>query len=121
MYSATRCSVAQLMVPSTVLLPWGGRGDIDKRVQYMIEGVFALRRSGFSGHSAVRLSYPLEAHDRVAHEWALGNVLGMGKCMFHLGRCCPSSTSLRRMTRSRMSFRSTMSNALQNTSLSTPR
>lgn len=49
-------------------------GEIDKRVQFMIEGLFAVRKAGFdaSGHPAVPASLDLvEAEDQITHELSL--------------------------------------------------
>ncbi|CAM9586937.1 unnamed protein product, partial [Phaeothamnion confervicola] len=44
-------------------------GDIDKRVQYTIEGLFAVRKGGFSEHPAVPAELDLvEAEDQVTFE-----------------------------------------------------
>lgn len=53
-------------------------GEIDKRVQFMIEGMFATRKAGFatSGHVAVPAALDLvEAEDQVTHEISLDEPL----------------------------------------------
>lgn len=49
-------------------------GSIDKRVQYMIEGLFAIRKAGFaaSGHPAVQPALDLvDEEDAITHEMSL--------------------------------------------------
>ncbi|GKC89811.1 pre-mRNA-splicing factor CWC22, partial [Tanacetum coccineum] len=47
-------------------------GEIDKRVQYLIEGLFALRKAKFQGHPAVRPELDLvESEDQITHEVSL--------------------------------------------------
>ena len=49
-------------------------GEIDKRTQYLIEGLFALRKAGFekSGHAAVAPALDLvEDGDQICHEMGL--------------------------------------------------
>uniref|UniRef100_A0A061QW61 Pre-mRNA-splicing factor CWC22 n=1 Tax=Tetraselmis sp. GSL018 TaxID=582737 RepID=A0A061QW61_9CHLO len=49
-------------------------GEIDKRVQFMIEGLFAVRKAGFetSGHAAVPPELDLvEAEDQITHELSI--------------------------------------------------
>ncbi|KAI7753220.1 hypothetical protein M8C21_022333 [Ambrosia artemisiifolia] len=47
-------------------------GEIDKRVQFLIEGLFALRKAKFQGHSAVRPELDLvELEDQLTHEVSL--------------------------------------------------
>ncbi|KAL9993744.1 putative MIF4G-like, type 3, initiation factor eIF-4 gamma, MA3, MIF4G-like domain superfamily [Helianthus debilis subsp. tardiflorus] len=47
-------------------------GAIDKRVQFLIEGLFALRRAKFQGHPAVRPELDLvELEDQVTHQASL--------------------------------------------------
>ncbi|KAD5960591.1 hypothetical protein E3N88_12063 [Mikania micrantha] len=44
-------------------------GEIDKRVQFLIEGLFALRKAKFQGHPAVRPELDLvELEDQLTHE-----------------------------------------------------
>lgn len=46
-------------------------GEIDKRVQFMIEGLFAVRKAGFeaSGHPSLKPGLDLvEAADQITHE-----------------------------------------------------
>ncbi|KAJ0489407.1 putative MIF4G-like, type 3, initiation factor eIF-4 gamma, MA3, MIF4G-like domain superfamily [Helianthus annuus] len=47
-------------------------GEIDKRVQFLIEGLFALRKAKFQGHAAVRPELDLvELEDQLTHEVSL--------------------------------------------------
>ncbi|KAJ0764239.1 putative MIF4G-like, type 3, initiation factor eIF-4 gamma, MA3, MIF4G-like domain superfamily [Helianthus annuus] len=47
-------------------------GAIDKRVQFLIEGLFALRKAKFQGHPAVRPELDLvELEDQVTHQVSL--------------------------------------------------
>ncbi|XP_050371573.1 uncharacterized protein LOC126789464 [Argentina anserina] len=47
-------------------------GDIDKRVQFLIEGLLALRKAKFNGHPAVRPELDLvEQEDQFTHEVSL--------------------------------------------------
>ncbi|XP_062017081.1 uncharacterized protein LOC133733470 isoform X2 [Rosa rugosa] len=47
-------------------------GKIDKRVQWMIEGLFALRKARFQGHPAVRPELDLvEQEDQLTHDISL--------------------------------------------------
>ncbi|KAK1419613.1 hypothetical protein QVD17_28831 [Tagetes erecta] len=47
-------------------------GEIDKRVQFLIEGLFALRKAKFQGHPAVRPELDLvEQEDQLTHEVSL--------------------------------------------------
>lgn len=47
-------------------------GEIDKRVQFMIEGLFAIRKSGFQGHPAVVPELDLvDQEDQFTHEISL--------------------------------------------------
>lgn len=47
-------------------------GEIDKRVQFLIEGLFALRKAKFEGHPAVRPELDLvEQEDQLTHEVSL--------------------------------------------------
>ncbi|GAV73586.1 MA3 domain-containing protein/MIF4G domain-containing protein [Cephalotus follicularis] len=47
-------------------------GEIDKRVQYMIEGLFAIRKAKFQGYPAVRPELDLvEQEDQLTHEISL--------------------------------------------------
>ncbi|CAN6275317.1 unnamed protein product [Urochloa humidicola] len=51
-------------------------GDIDKRTQFMIEDLFALRKSRFRGHPAIRPELDLVEHDdQVTHLIELGEKL----------------------------------------------
>ncbi|KAI5062241.1 hypothetical protein GOP47_0022780 [Adiantum capillus-veneris] len=51
-------------------------GEIDKRVQFMIEGLFAIRKSGFQGHPAVLPELDLvEQEDQFTHEISLSEDL----------------------------------------------
>lgn len=44
-------------------------GEIDKRVQFLIEGLFAIRKTKFEGHPAVRPELDLvEQEDQLTHE-----------------------------------------------------
>ncbi|XP_057874037.2 uncharacterized protein LOC131080005 [Cryptomeria japonica] len=44
-------------------------GEIDKRVQFLIEGLFAIRKAKFEGHPAVRAELDLvEQEDQLTHE-----------------------------------------------------
>ncbi|PIA53648.1 hypothetical protein AQUCO_00900311v1 [Aquilegia coerulea] len=47
-------------------------GEIDKRVQYLIEGLFAIRKAKFQGHPAVRPELDLvDQEDQLTHEVSL--------------------------------------------------
>ncbi|GMQ09328.1 hypothetical protein CsSME_00052747 [Camellia sinensis var. sinensis] len=47
-------------------------GEIDKRVQFLIEGLFAIRKSKFQGYLAVRPELDLvEQEDQLTHEISL--------------------------------------------------
>ncbi|KAJ7298767.1 hypothetical protein O6H91_Y432500 [Diphasiastrum complanatum] len=47
-------------------------GEIDKRVQFMIEGLFAIRKANFQGHPAVLPDLDLvEQEDQITHELTL--------------------------------------------------
>ncbi|KAL9233645.1 hypothetical protein vseg_008613 [Gypsophila vaccaria] len=47
-------------------------GEIDKRVQFLIEGLFAIRKAKFQGHPAVRAELDLvEPEDQLTHEISL--------------------------------------------------
>ncbi|KAH9608673.1 hypothetical protein KSS87_021890 [Heliosperma pusillum] len=47
-------------------------GEIDKRVQFLIEGLFAIRKARFQGHPAVRPELDLvEPEDQLTHEISL--------------------------------------------------
>ncbi|KAK9063935.1 hypothetical protein SSX86_017807 [Deinandra increscens subsp. villosa] len=47
-------------------------GEMDKRVQFLIEGLFALRKAKFQGHPAVRPELDLvELEDQLTHEVSL--------------------------------------------------
>lgn len=47
-------------------------GDIDKRVQYTIEGLFAIRKGGFADYPAVHEQLDLvESSDQITHELSL--------------------------------------------------
>ncbi|XP_074316035.1 uncharacterized protein LOC141652463 [Silene latifolia] len=47
-------------------------GEIDKRVQFLIEGLFAIRKAKFQGHPAVRPELDLvELEDQLTHEISL--------------------------------------------------
>ncbi|KAJ8898920.1 hypothetical protein K2173_008413 [Erythroxylum novogranatense] len=47
-------------------------GEIDKRVQFLIEGLFAIRKAKFQGYPAVRPELDLvEAEDQLTHEISL--------------------------------------------------
>ncbi|KAL6203717.1 hypothetical protein ACLB2K_027416 [Fragaria x ananassa] len=47
-------------------------GEIDKRVQFLIEGLFAIRKAKFQGHPAVRPELDLvEQEDQLTHEISL--------------------------------------------------
>ncbi|KAL3819849.1 hypothetical protein ACJIZ3_005754 [Penstemon smallii] len=49
-------------------------GEIDKRVQYLIEGHFAVRKAKFQGHPAVRAELDLvDQEDQLTHEVSLQN------------------------------------------------
>ncbi|MCO5599209.1 hypothetical protein L7F22_053309 [Adiantum nelumboides] len=51
-------------------------GEIDKRVQFMIEGLFAIRKSGFQGHPAVLPELDLvEQEEQITHEISLSEDL----------------------------------------------
>lgn len=47
-------------------------GSIDLRVQYMIEELFAVRKSGFQGHAGIPEGLDLvEAEDQITHDISL--------------------------------------------------
>ncbi|XP_021617936.2 pre-mRNA-splicing factor cwf22 [Manihot esculenta] len=47
-------------------------GEIDKRVQFLIEGLFAIRKAKFQGYPAVRPELDLvEQEDQLTHEISL--------------------------------------------------
>ncbi|XP_047317892.1 pre-mRNA-splicing factor CWC22 homolog [Impatiens glandulifera] len=47
-------------------------GEIDKRVQFLIEGLFAIRKAKFQGHPAIRPDLDLvEQEDQLTHEISL--------------------------------------------------
>uniref|UniRef100_A0A803LCW5 MIF4G domain-containing protein n=1 Tax=Chenopodium quinoa TaxID=63459 RepID=A0A803LCW5_CHEQI len=47
-------------------------GEIDKRVQFLIEGLFAIRKAKFQGHPAVRPELDLvDPEDQLTHEMSL--------------------------------------------------
>ncbi|KAG1681290.1 hypothetical protein FOA52_007336 [Chlamydomonas sp. UWO 241] len=47
-------------------------GEIDKRVQFIIEGLFAIRKAGFTEHPAIKPELDLvEAEDQITHELGL--------------------------------------------------
>ncbi|GMH00071.1 hypothetical protein Nepgr_001910 [Nepenthes gracilis] len=47
-------------------------GEIDKRVQFLIEGLFAIRKAKFQGYPAVRPELDLvESEDQLTHEYSL--------------------------------------------------
>ncbi|KAK6931744.1 MIF4G-like, type 3 [Dillenia turbinata] len=49
-------------------------GEIDKRVQFLIEGLFAIRKAKFQGHQAVRPELDLvEEEDQLTHELSLND------------------------------------------------
>ena len=51
-------------------------GDIDKRVQFMIEGLFAVRKAGFEGKKGVPQELDLvDEEDQIVHELSLDNEL----------------------------------------------
>lgn len=51
-------------------------GEIDKRVQFMIEGLFAIRKASFQGHQAVLPELDLvEQEDQFTHEISLSDDL----------------------------------------------
>ncbi|MCL7022495.1 hypothetical protein MKW94_017131 [Papaver nudicaule] len=51
-------------------------GVIDKRVQFLIEGLFAIRKAKFQGHPAVRPELDLvEQEDQYTHELSLDEVV----------------------------------------------
>lgn len=54
-------------------------GDIDKRIQFMIEDLFAIRKARFKGHPPVRPELDLiEADDQVTHQVELSSSLDHG-------------------------------------------
>ncbi|KAL4575159.1 hypothetical protein LXL04_022001 [Taraxacum kok-saghyz] len=51
-------------------------GEIDKRVQFLIEGLFALRKAKFQGHPAVRPDLDIvEMEDQLTHKISLLDVI----------------------------------------------
>ncbi|RZC48110.1 hypothetical protein C5167_041048 [Papaver somniferum] len=51
-------------------------GEIDKRVQFLIEGLFAIRKAKFQGHPAVRPELDLvEQEDQLTHELSLEDTM----------------------------------------------
>ncbi|KAI3938801.1 hypothetical protein MKW92_046442 [Papaver armeniacum] len=51
-------------------------GEIDKRVQFLIEGLFAIRKAKFLGHPAVRPELDLvEQEDQLTHELSLEDTM----------------------------------------------
>lgn len=51
-------------------------GEIDKRVQFMIEGLFAIRKANFQGHQAILPELDLvEQEDQFTHEMSLSDDL----------------------------------------------
>lgn len=51
-------------------------GEIDKRVQFLIEGLFAIRKANFQGYPAVRPELDLvEQEDQFTHEFSLEDEL----------------------------------------------
>ena len=51
-------------------------GDIDKRVQFMIEGLFAVRKAGFEGKKGVPQELDLvDEEDQIVHELSLDDEL----------------------------------------------
>jgi pre-mRNA-splicing factor CWC22 len=51
-------------------------GEIDKRVQFMIESLFALRKAGFEGQQGIPKQLDLvEADDQITHEISLEDEL----------------------------------------------
>ncbi|KAI3979590.1 hypothetical protein MKX01_023874 [Papaver californicum] len=51
-------------------------GEIDKRVQFLIEGLFAIRKAKFQGHPAVRPELDLvDQEDQLTHELSLDDVI----------------------------------------------
>ncbi|CAN6485751.1 unnamed protein product [Victoria cruziana] len=74
---------------------WGilHEGEIDKRVQFLIEGLFAIRKAKFQGYPAVRPELDLvEQEDQFTHEVSLEDEVdaeeGLGNkqtaCLFSL-------------------------------------
>lgn len=63
-------------------------GEIDKRVQFMIEGLFAIRKARFQGFPAVIPELDLvEQEDQITHELSLEDDLDQET---GLGTPCPS-------------------------------
>ncbi|KAF5188392.1 Pre-mrna-splicing factor cwc22 protein, partial [Thalictrum thalictroides] len=51
-------------------------GQIDKRVQYLIEGLYAIRKAKFQGHPAVRPELDLvDQEDQLTHEISLDDTI----------------------------------------------
>ena len=75
-------------------------GEIDKRVQYMIEGLFAVYKTKFAEHPAVHPDLDLvESEDQFTHEIGLNDDLDkvrasgvhcllLLQCCFRLLSCC---------------------------------
>ncbi|MCL7040673.1 hypothetical protein MKW94_004766 [Papaver nudicaule] len=57
-------------------------GGIEKRVQFLIENLFAIRKAKFQGHPAVRLELDLvEEEDQLAHELSLKDDIDPETCL----------------------------------------
>ncbi|KAI3967726.1 hypothetical protein MKX01_039636 [Papaver californicum] len=64
------------------LTPKGLHGGIDKRVQFLIENLFAIVKAKFQGHPAVRRELDLvEQEDQVTHELSLEDEIDPDNCL----------------------------------------
>lgn len=55
-------------------------GEIDKRVQYMIEGLFAVRKNNFADFPALEPELDLvDADDQITHEISLDDQIDPGQ------------------------------------------
>jgi pre-mRNA-splicing factor CWC22 len=69
-------------------------GEIDKRVQYMIEGLFAVYKTKFAEHPAVHADLDLvEAEDQFTHEIGLNDDLDKVTIVYV---CCGNNSVVQR-------------------------
>jgi hypothetical protein len=67
-------------------------GEIDKRVQYMIEGLFAVRKTNFADFPALESELDLvEADDQITHEISLDDQIDPGDAALPNCVCNPFS------------------------------
>jgi hypothetical protein len=60
-------------------------GEIDKRVQYMIEGLFAVRKNNFADFPALESELDLvDADDQITHELSLDDQIDPGQWLISL-------------------------------------